>query len=90
VGEQLTDAFVEEAMPGMGSVENLRAELLRTTTAKREDEQKELVHEALIAAVAERIEADIPDSAIRQLAQNEYQAKLHEMQLKVSAGEPFV
>lgn len=43
------------------------------------------MHEALIKAVAERIDAAIPDSAIRQLAENEYQAKLHEIQLKVSS-----
>ncbi len=80
---QLTDEFVEEAMPGIGGVEGLRTQLLRTTAAQREAEQKERVHEALISAVAERVDAAIPASAIRQLAENEYQAKLHEIQLKV-------
>ena len=37
---------------------------------------------ALIAAVADRVHADVPESAIRQLAENEYQAHLHKIQLK--------
>ena len=41
------------------------------------------VHAALIRAVADRVEADVPESAIRQLAENEYQAHLHEIQLRV-------
>jgi hypothetical protein len=38
---------------------------------------------ALIAAVAERVRADVPESVVRQLAENEYQAHLHKIQLKV-------
>ena len=38
---------------------------------------------ALIAAVAERVSADVPESVVRQLAENEYQAHLHKIQLKV-------
>lgn len=41
------------------------------------------IHAALISAVADRVEADVPESAIRQLAENEYQAHLHEIQLRV-------
>lgn len=80
---QLTDDLVEASFPGVGSVESLRAALIDSTAAQREEDQKEAVHEALILAVAERVDADIPESAIRQLAENEYQAKLHEIQLKV-------
>lgn len=80
---QLTDDLVEASFPGVGSVESLRAALIDSTAAQREEDQKEAVHEALILAVADRVDADIPESAIRQLAENEYQAKLHEIQLKV-------
>ncbi|CAL8467961.1 g7499 [Coccomyxa elongata] len=79
---ELTDDLVEASFPGVGSVESLRAALIDSTAAQREEDQKEAVHEALILAVAERVDADIPESAIRQLAENEYQAKLHEIQLK--------
>lgn len=73
---------MEASFPGVGSVESLRAALTDSTAAQREEDQKEAVHEALIRAVADCVDADIPDSAIRQLAENEYQAKLHEIQLK--------
>ncbi|KAK9909292.1 hypothetical protein WJX75_000086 [Coccomyxa subellipsoidea] len=79
---ELTDDLVEASFPGVGSVESLRAALTDSTAAQREEDQKEAVHEALIRAVADCVDADIPDSAIRQLAENEYQAKLHEIQLK--------
>lgn len=81
---QLTDDLVEASFPGVGSVESLRSALADSTAAQREEDQKEAVHEALIRAVADCVDADIPDSAIRQLAENEYQAKLHEIQLKAS------
>ena len=79
---QLTDDLVEASFPGVGSVESLRAALADSTAVQREEDQREAVHEALIRAVADCVDADIPDSAIRQLAENEYQAKLHEIQLK--------
>jgi len=81
---QLTDEMVEANFPGMGTLANFRAKLLESTVVQRDEDQREKVHEALIAAVAERIEADIPESVIRQLAENEYQAKLHEIQIKAS------
>ena len=31
------------------------------------------------------MDAEVPESVIRQVGENEYQAKLHELQLKVSA-----
>ena len=41
----------------------------------------------LSQAVAECVDAQIPESVIRQVGENEYQAKLHELQLKVSAHQ---
>ena len=44
----------------------------------------------LSQAVAECVDAQVPESVIRQVGENEYQAKLHELQLKVgvSPGRP--
>ena len=36
-------------------------------------------------AVADCVDAEVPESVIRQVGENEYQAKLHELQLKVHA-----
>jgi hypothetical protein len=44
---QLTDDFVRGAMPGMQSLDELRAQLLRSTAAQREAEQKERCGSAL-------------------------------------------
>ncbi len=38
---QLTDDFVRSAVPGMQGLDELRAQLLRSTAAQREEEQKE-------------------------------------------------
>ena len=42
----------------------------------------------LSQAVAECVDAQVPESVIRQVGENEYQAKLHELQLKVSHLSP--
>ena len=34
-------------------------------------------------AVADCVDAPVPESVIRQVGENEYQAKLHELQMKV-------
>lgn len=39
-----------------------------------------------LQAVAECVDAEVPESVIRQVGENEYQAKLHELQLKVRAA----
>ena len=43
--------------------------------------------DCLSQAVAECVDAQVPESVIRQVGENEYQAKLHELQLKVSAQQ---
>ena len=43
------------------------------------------VHEALTAALAERVEMEVPASVLRELGSSEYQAKLLEAQAKVTA-----
>ena len=47
--------------------------------AKSETEPSKLP----LQAVAECVDAEVPESVIRQVGENEYQAKLHELQLKV-------
>ena len=39
-----------------------------------------------LQAVADCVDAEVPESVIRQVGENEYQAKLHELQLKVQAA----
>ena len=43
-------------------------------------------HTCPLQAVADCVEAEVPESVIRQVGENEYQAKLHELQLKVCAS----
>ncbi|CAK0765119.1 hypothetical protein CVIRNUC_003226 [Coccomyxa viridis] len=78
----LTDEVVAEAFPGIQSLDELRKALAESTAAQREEDQRDKVHEALIKAVAECVDAQVPESVIRQVGENEYQAKLHELQLK--------
>ena len=44
-------------------------------------------HGCLSQAVAECVDAQVPESVIRQVGENEYQAKLHELQLKVNTHQ---
>ena len=39
-----------------------------------------------LQAVADCVDAEVPESVIRQVGENEYQAKLHELQVKVCAS----
>lgn len=39
-----------------------------------------------LQAVADCVDAEVPESVIRQVGENEYQAKLHELQLKVQTA----
>lgn len=39
-----------------------------------------------VQAVADCVDAEVPESVIRQVGENEYQAKLHELQVKVCAS----
>ena len=39
-----------------------------------------------VQAVADCVDAEVPESVIRQVGENEYQAKLHEMQMKVCSS----
>ena len=41
------------------------------------------MHEALTAALAERVDAEVPLSVMRELGSQEYQAKLLEAQARV-------
>ncbi len=43
--------------------------------------------DCLSQAVAECVDAQVPESVIRQVGENEYQAKLHELQLKVNTKQ---
>ena len=46
------------------------------------------VNQALTMAVADIVEADVPEALVREAALNEYQAQLLEMQAKVKPTKP--
>ncbi|CAL5219954.1 g1886 [Coccomyxa viridis] len=79
---ELTDELVRGAFDGIENLQQLREAFSVATVAQREYDQREKVHEALIKAVADCVDAEVPESVIRQVGENEYQAKLHEMQMK--------
>ena len=77
---QLDDAFGAAVAPEAGSLEALRARLLATQSAMTAKETAERVNEALTFAVGDLVQADIPQSLIQEIGQNEYQAQLFRLQ----------
>ena len=81
---QLTDEVAKQLLPACGGVEDLRRQMLEAQSAISAVETANRVNEALTLAVSGIVDVDVPESMIQEVATNEYQAQLLEMQARVS------
>ena len=80
---QLDDDLAEEVAPGSGGVQGLQTQLLRMQNAKTAQDNEEAVEEALMETVVHLAQCDVPYSMVKEMGQQEYQARLHTAQAKV-------
>ncbi|KAK9835180.1 hypothetical protein WJX81_004039 [Elliptochloris bilobata] len=79
---ELDNEFAETLYPGCGGLEKLRGIMEAAEMRILDSQTKQKVHEALTAALAERVDAEVPQSVLRELGSQEYQAKLLEAQAR--------
>ncbi len=84
VALQLDDDLAEEVAPGSGGVQGLQTQLLRMQNAKTAQDNEEAVDEALVDTVVHLAQCDVPYSMVKEMGQQEYQARLHTAQAKVT------
>ena len=80
---QLDDALAEEVAPGCGGAAGLQAQLLRKHQAATAQANQQAVEEALMAQVSDLVDCSLPDSMVKEMGQQQYQARLLEAQAKV-------
>lgn len=73
---QLDDDLANEVAPGAGGAEGLRTQLLKMQRERTAQDTEEAVNEALMAAVVDSAEAEIPQHFIADMGRQEYQARL--------------
>lgn len=84
VALQLDDDLAVEVAPGSGGVQGLQTQLLRMQNAKTAQDNEEAVEEALMETVVHLAQCDVPFSMVKEMGQQEYQARLHTAQAKVN------
>ena len=82
---QLDDAMAEEVAPGCGGAAGLQSLLLRKQQSATAQANQQAVEEAVMAAVTGLAECPVPESMVKEMAQQEYQARLLNAQARVSA-----
>lgn len=86
---QLTDEFAKQILPSCSGVEELWRNLTEAQQMVTASDTADVVNQALTTAVADIVDAEVPEALIREAALNEYQAQLLEMQSRVSLS-PFL
>lgn len=76
--------MAEEVAPGCGGAAGLRSLLLRKQQAATAQANQQAVEEAVMAAVTNIADCPVPEAMVKDMAQNEYQARLLQAQAKVS------
>ncbi|KAL0050013.1 hypothetical protein WJX82_002734 [Trebouxia sp. C0006] len=79
---ELDDDLAEEVAPGSRGVQGLQTQLLRMQNAKTAQDNEEAVDEALMETVVHLAQCDVPYSMVKEMGQQEYQARLHTAQAK--------
>ena len=82
---QLDDAMAEEVAPGCGGAAGLQSLLLRKQQSATAQANQQAVEEAVMAAITGLAECPVPESMVKEMAQQEYQARLLNAQARVSA-----
>lgn len=76
--------MAEEVAPGCGGAAGLRSLLLRKQQAATAQANQQAVEEAVMAAVTNIADCPVPEAMVKDMAQNEYQARLLQAQARVS------
>ena len=82
-GLQLDDKLAQDVAPNSGRAEGLRQQLLRMQNDKTAQDNQEAVDEAMMAAVVNLVDCEVPKSMIDEMGKSEYQARLLQAQAKV-------
>ena len=80
---QVTDAWVETAFPGQGSLANLRNNLHQAVQLRAQQETQDRVRMAINNHLSNMVQVEVPECMIEEVAKNEFQAKLFEVGQKV-------
>lgn len=83
---QLTDDVAKELLPGVQGVDDLWSQMIEAQRTLTREDLAQNVNNALVAAVGDIVECDVPEFLIRQAAENEYQRRLLEYQSSVSTA----
>ena len=73
---QLDDELAEQVAPKAGGAQGLRTQLLKMQQEKTGRDTEQAINEALMAAVVESAQADIPHHFVAEMGRQEYQARL--------------
>lgn len=80
---QLTDELAQKILPDCEGAEDLRTKLQAAAGAVIIQRTAVAVNNKLTLAVGELIDVEVPESMVRELGTQEYQAQLLEMQTRV-------
>ena len=86
---QLNDDLAEEVAPGSGGAEGLQAQLFRMQQDKTTQDNIEAVDEAIMEAVVELVQCEVPHSMVADMGKQEYQSRLLNAQARVSCHCPY-
>ena len=79
----MTDELARELGSQVTGMADLREKLLEAERQQTVEDTADRVNEALSKAVSDILDVEVPESIIRDVASNEYQAQLLEAQAKV-------
>jgi len=79
---ELDDSMAEEVAPACGGAAGLRSLLLRKQQAATAQANQQAVEEAVMAAVTNIADCPVPEAMVKDMAQNEYQARLLQAQAR--------
>ena len=82
---QLTDELAKELLPGCSGVDDLWSQLIEAQRQFSKADLAQNVNTALLDAVADLIDCEVPEFMILNMAQHEYQKRLLEYQSMVSS-----
>ena len=80
---QLTDAWATKTFPSCSSLGDLRSKLHRGHLQKAAEKTVNALQLAVTYAIADAFDVQPPESMVRELAEQEYQAQLLQLQSQV-------
>ena len=81
---QLSDEIAKEILPGCSSVDDLWTQLIEAQRSISKADLAQNVNSALLKAVADIVETEVPEYLVMDMAEKEYQQRLLQYQSSVS------